>query len=189
MEQITKNIKIVMIHGNSGTTSNHYWFPSVKTELEALGIKVVANDLPDNTLARASIWLPFMKDELNIDKNTIIIGHSSGAIAAMRYAEKYSIYGSVLVASYYTDLGMESEKNSGYFDSPWDWGTISKNQNWIIQFASTDDPWIPISEPRYVHDKLNSQYHEFTNMGHFGGDYDKKTFPECVDAIKKLVKI
>lgn len=189
MEEITKKIKVVIIHGNNGTTSQQYWFPSVKAELEALGINVVAVDFPDNVLARASIWLPFMENELKVDKNTIIIGHSSGAIAAMRYAEKHPIYGSVLVGCYYTHLDIESEKNSGYFDSPWDWSAISKNQNWIIQFSSTDDPWIPISESRYVHDKLSTQYHEFNTMGHFGGDYDKKSFPECVEAIKKILKL
>lgn len=34
--------------------------------------------------ARESIWLPFMETELHCDEKTIIIGHSSGAIAAMR---------------------------------------------------------------------------------------------------------
>ena len=33
---------------------------------------------------RRSIWLPYMKDELKVDENTIIIGHSSGAVAAIR---------------------------------------------------------------------------------------------------------
>ena len=35
-------------------------------------------------LIRRSIWLPYMKDELKVDEQTIIIGHSSGACAAIR---------------------------------------------------------------------------------------------------------
>lgn len=35
--------------------------------------------------ARESIWLPFMEKELRCDEGTVIIGHSSGAAAAMRY--------------------------------------------------------------------------------------------------------
>jgi len=35
-------------------------------------------------VARESIWLPFMEKELQCDENTIIVGHSSGAEAAMR---------------------------------------------------------------------------------------------------------
>ena len=39
----------------------------------------------------SSIWLPFMKDELGVDENTIIIGHSSGACAAVRFAENHKV--------------------------------------------------------------------------------------------------
>ena len=39
----------------------------------------------------SSIWLPFMKDELGVDENTIIIGHSSGACAAVRFAETHKV--------------------------------------------------------------------------------------------------
>ena len=40
--------------------------------------------MPDPVTARRSIWLPFMKNELEVDSETIIIGHSSGACAAVR---------------------------------------------------------------------------------------------------------
>lgn len=42
--------------------------------------------LVDPVTARESKWLPFMKEQLKCDENTIIIGHSSGAEAAMRYS-------------------------------------------------------------------------------------------------------
>merc|ERR1719383_1676967 len=43
--------------------------------------------------ARKSIWLPFMKEELGVDDKTIIIGHSSGACAAVRFAEENKVFG------------------------------------------------------------------------------------------------
>lgn len=78
----------------------------------------------------------------------------------MRYAETNHIFGSVLVSAYHTDLGIRSERMSGYFDDPWDWQAIEDNQHWVAQFASTDDPFIPIEEARYVHEQLDSDYHE-----------------------------
>ena len=117
-----------------------------------------------------------------------LVGHSSGAIAAMRFAEQYEILGSVLVGAYYTDLGMEKEKLSGYFTRPFDWEKIRTNQKWIALFASTDDPWISIDHPRYMHSKLLCEYHEYNNQGHFGGDYFKPDFPELLCTILNNTK-
>ena len=107
----------------------------------------------------------------------------------MRLAEKQKIMGSVLVGAYHTDLGMESERKSGYFDRPWNWTDMKKNQKWTVLFASEDDPWIPISEPRFIHDTLNCEYHEFKDQGHFGGDYFKPDFPELTLSILNKVQI
>jgi len=177
-------INAILIHGNGGGRPTDNWLPYLKEELEKIGVRVLSPQFPDAELARASYWLPFLKDNLKADEQTMIIGHSSGAIAAMRYAETNRILGSVLVGAYHTDLGLENEKLSGYFDTPWNWEAIKKNQKWIIQFASTNDPWIPIAEAQFVRDRLKTEYHESGEQGHFGGDYYKKTFPEALEAIK-----
>ncbi len=176
-------IKVIFLPGNGGDGNTAYgWFTSVKNELEKVGCEVIAPTFPDGVMARGSYWLPFVEG-LGTDENTILVGHSSGAVAAMRYAENHKILGSVLVAPCYTDLGAESEKVSGYYDTPWDWEKIKENQNWIIQFASIDDPFIPIIEARHIHEQLGSDYHEL-NQGHF---YPQDTFPELVEAVKKYI--
>lgn len=180
-----KKIKVICIHGNGNSTPHDNWWPYLKRELEKIGLPVIARQFPDAPLARASYWLPFLKNELKADEHTILVGHSSGALAAMRFAETNKLLGSVLIAAMHTDLDIETERLSGYFDTPWNWHAIKNNQQWIVQCASTDDPWIPIHEPRFVHARLNSNYYEFNNQGHFGGDYDKKEFPELVKIIKK----
>ncbi len=181
-------IKVIFIHGNGGCSPNDNWFPYLKDELEKLGVTVIARQFPDAILARASHWLPFLKGVLKADEHTILVGHSSGALAAMRFAETNKLLGSVLVAAMHTDLGIETERLSGYYNAPWDWEAIKNNQQWIVQFSSTDDPWIPIAEPRFVHKQLNSEMYEFSNQGHFGGDRYKADFPELVEAIKKKLQ-
>ena len=180
--------KVILIPGNGGGSPRDNWFPAVKKELEAAGLKVIAEEFPDNQLARAEYWIPFLLNDLKADENTILIGHSSGAIAAMRIAEKQRILGSVLVGAYHTDLNMETEKQSGYFNSVWDWKSIKDNQQWTILFASQNDPWISVEEPRYIHSQLDCEYHEYKNDGHFGGDYFKPTFPELSHAIIRNLK-
>jgi uncharacterized protein len=181
-------IKVIFIPGNGGGSPKDNWFPSVKNELESVGLTVISEEFPDNDLARASFWIPFLLNDLQADQNTILVGHSSGAMAAMRLAEQHIILGSVLVGAYYTDLDMEKEKLSGYFDAPWSWENIRNNQSWITLFASQDDPWVPIHHPCYIHQQLNCEYHEYKNEGHFGGDYEKLTFPELSHAIIRNIK-
>lgn len=181
--------KVVFIHGNGGGSNKDNWFPYLKQELTKLGLKVLDQDFPDADLARQNYWLPFLKNTLKADEDTIIIGHSSGAVAAMRFAEQTKLLGTVLVGACYTDLGDEKEKASGYYQNPWNWQSIKDNQKWIIQFASIDDPWIPIEEARFIHSQLDSEYYEYTNQGHFGGDREKKTFPEIVKIIKTKLKL
>lgn len=177
-------VKVIMIHGNGGGNGSLHWFPWVKQELEKLGIEVLSPDFPDPIEAKSSVWLPFI-ESLGADESTILIGHSSGALAAMRYAEDHNILGSVLVGAAHTDLGEESERISGYFDTPWQWDKIKQNQKWIIQFHSTDDPYIPIEEARLIHEKLDTKYQEFTDQGHFGNfDHAKMEFPELLKAIQ-----
>lgn len=177
-------IKAIFIPGNGGGGPTDNWFPYLKRELLRLGIKVIAEEFPDNHLARATFWLPHIK-KLGADEKTILIGHSSGAIASMRYAEEHRILGSVLVGAYHTDLGIDAEKQSGYFDRPWNFQAIKENQQWIAVFAGKNDPWIPVEEARYLNEQLDSHYFEFPAGGHFGGDYYKESFPEIVTFIKE----
>ncbi len=181
METFTKAI---LIPGNGGARPIDAWFPYAQKELAGLNIEVINKQFPDPLLARAEYWLPFIK-QLGADERTILIGHSSGAEAAMRYGETNKILGSVLVGACYTDLGDQNEKLSGYYSHPWDWSAIKNNQQWIIQFASTDDPFIPIEEARHVSEQLQNEYFEYTDRGHFMAP----AFPELINAIKsKLTK-
>lgn len=180
-------LKAILIPGNGGGSPNDHWFPYLERELPKLGVAVINKQFPDAVLARAEYWLPFIK-ELGATGDTIIIGHSSGAVAAMRFAEKNEIFGSVLVGVCYTDLGDENEKKSGYYNQPWNWTAIRNHQKWIIQFASADDPFIPIEEARTIHQNLNTDYHEYTDQGHFGHSANPRLeFPELIEALKRKI--
>ena len=176
--------KVVIIHGNGGCTNQMGWYPWLKAELEKQNIKVLAPTMPDNIEAKASIWLPYMRDVLQCDQETIIVGHSSGAVAAMRYAEQYQLLGSVLIGACYTDLGFPSEKLSGYYNAPWQWEKIKANQQFISLFASTDDPYIPVKEAHYIQEHLACDYHEYKNQGHFVGI----TIPDICELIIEKLK-
>jgi predicted alpha/beta hydrolase family esterase len=55
--------------------------------------EVVLKDMPDPMGAKESIWIPFMLNQLRVDESTIVVGHSSGAVAAMRLLETTKLLG------------------------------------------------------------------------------------------------
>ena len=179
-------MKVILVHGNGGSTAGDIWLPWLERELAALGLEVINRTFPDNVKARARFWLPFL-EELGAGADTILIGHSSGAVAAMRYAETHQLAGSVLVGVCYTDLGDEGEAASGYYGTAWQWQRIRENQPWIGVFNSRDDPHIPIAEARHVAAQLRCSYFEFADRGHF---VDAREFPEVVTYVRRqLLKL
>ena len=182
--------RVVLLHGNGDSRGTDNWFPYIRTELEKLGHRVDAPDLPDPVQARSKYWLPYFKDVLKIGPDDIVVGHSSGALAILKYAVENQIGASVLVGTYYTDLGYDDEKASGYFDTPWQWDKIKSNQQWTAIFASPDDPYIPIKEPKYICDQLCSTYFELPGRGHFGGlNNPMLEFPELLKFLKQKLTV
>jgi len=180
-------MKAIIIPGNGNTDITENWFQNVKNGLQKLGLDVIAENMPDPGLARKEYWLPFIKEKLSTE-DAILIGHSSGAVATLRYLEENKAQLAILVGVCYTDLGDEDEKKSGYYDEPWEWGEIKNNAKKIVIFASKNDPYIPISEARYIKDKLDAEYHEYNDEGHFGSDVNKTEFPEIITVVKKFIK-
>ena len=173
--------KAILIHGNGGCEAGDIWLPWVEHELSALGLDVINETFPDNVKARASIWLPHL-ETLGADERTVLIGHSSGAVAAMRYAETHRLAGSILVGVCHTHLGDEFEKVSGYYDTPWQWQQIRESQPWVAIFSSSDDPHIPIAEPRFIAAQLRCSHYEFSDRGHF---VEQRQFPEVVNVVRR----
>ncbi len=177
-------MKAILIHGNGGCTAADHWLPWLERQLTALGVDVINHTFPDNVKARAEVWLPYL-ESLDADEETILVGHSSGAVAAMRFAETHRLLGSVLVSVCHTDLGDAFEAASGYYREAWQWDRIRDNQQWIGIFHSTDDPLIPIAEARYVAKQLKGSYFEFPDRGHFN---NSREFPEARDYLRRQLR-
>jgi len=137
---------------------------------------------PDEAYERT--WLPFMRNQLGVDDHTIVVGHSSGAEAAMRLCEDTKVKGIVLVSACHSDGGMESEAISGYYNRPWQWQRIKENAGWIVQLHSTNDKLVPVAEGREVAKQLGSECVEHKNKGH----YLKHTMPEVVEVLERKRK-
>ena len=166
-------MKVILIPGmgcHPVLQSNWYnWFAS-ELALRPKVTEPIVSDFPDPYSCRESVWVPYIENTLGpLDENTILVGHSSGACAAMRILEKIGknnnsnndsnlnqkqIAGAILVATAYTDGGDEREKASEYFDREWDWNAVRKGAKQIHIFHSDDDHLIPVQEARFISNAL-----------------------------------
>ena len=196
MSLSSSGLKVIIVSGNGCTrpirTCNWYgWMQDQLTESNLFS-DVILQNMPDPVEAKESIWIPHIINNLGADANTIIIGHSSGAEACLRLLEKNKLYGAVLVSACHTDLGMASEKISGYYSRPWDWSSIKNNAGdfGILQLHSTDDPFIPIHEADHVASSLklnNNEYIKYNDRSHFFDENAIKELPlMIINKVKQL---
>ncbi|KAI8469047.1 MAG: putative hydrolase rbbp9 [Monoraphidium minutum] len=181
-----KPVRVVIVPGNGpGSVFQANFYGWLQQRLhKPPAITCVLRNMPDPVGARESVWLPFMRGELGCGADTVVVGHSSGAAAAMRLAEETRVAGLVLVSAYTTDQGDDLEARSGYFNRPWEWSKIRGNAGFVVQFGSTDDPFLPWSEQQEVADGLGAELHKFEDRGHFMNS----RFPELAAALAPRLK-
>ncbi|CAM9266113.1 unnamed protein product [Chrysoparadoxa australica] len=154
--------RVLMIPGNGcgGDIRPYNFYGWMEQELATAGHHCVVPEggMPDPLRARRSIWLPYIHDVMKCDEHSVVVGHSSGAVAALRLVEECKVHGLVIVAAYDDPLGDDLEQASGYFDDPtFDWDKIISNADWILQFAGERDTLVPISVQRRVGEALKQQ--------------------------------
>ncbi len=163
-------MKVVILPGNGCTpVRKHNFYAHLEQFLKKHNIDVKLQNMPDPYLAKESIWIPFCLNDMQCDKNTILVGHSSGAECAMRFMEKYPCAACFLVSPCVTDMGDSTEKASGYYDRPWLWDKMRENCKYIVQYGSKDDHLVPFdTEQKTVHDNLQpKEWKIFDTYGHF----------------------
>ena len=192
--------KVVLIPGNGCThieASNWYLYMQQQLQASKLFSEVKMHNMPDPFEAKRELWLPFIKEELihpHDSSNTIVVGHSSGAVASMRLLEDTELLGCVLVSACHSDLGEQNEKISGYYPgykegkedpNPWLFHKMKENSKWILQYHSSDDPFIPRAEADFVAAAIGSEYTCYDDKSHFFNDQD--VVPIIEDIKKKVM--
>eukprot|EP00300_Choanocystis_sp_HF-7_P033886 c46322_g1_i1.p1 GENE.c46322_g1_i1~~c46322_g1_i1.p1 ORF type:complete len:206 (+),score=39.09 c46322_g1_i1:3-620(+) len=192
LEEMSSETNVIILPGNGcGNVHSSNWYKWLHDRIIAEGFPVrvvLPRYMPDPNVARETVWIPYIKETLGANEHSIVIGHSSGAEAIMRLLgggipgneNGTKVKGAVLVAACYTDLDNDNERASGYYSREWNWETIRNHADWIVQYHSTDDPFIPIDEARHVAQNLRTEYHEFEDHSHFF-----EPFEHIVDVLRE----
>lgn len=172
-----------------GTGNNHTgnWFPWLQKELEKKGYKVWTPDLPNSNKPNINKYNQYIFSQWKFDKDSIIVGHSSGAVAILgilaNLQSKIVINKAILVAGFTDNLGMK--EFDGLFLSAFDWGKIKNKARKFVIFHSDNDPYIPLSYGKKLSDFLNAKLILMREQGHFnlekGPEYKK--FPVLLKQI------
>lgn len=193
---MARNVVIVPGNGSGCAAANFY--PWLAAELRALGHTVSLQEMPDPDVAREAVWLPFIRGTLGAGAGTVLVGHSSGACAAVRLAETDALFAVVAVSLTPDDLGSANERASGYYSRPWEWAKVRANVAHVVQFASDDDPFIPLALMHQARDGFAAagaappaaaagtfEYVELRNKSHFFSRKQPEILAKVVELLGK----
>ena len=173
-----------------GTANNHTgnWFPWLKKELEKIGYEVWVPDLPGSERPNVERYTKFLLSKGWDFSNSLIIGHSAGAVEVLdllqHLPEESKVNTAIMVAVFKGGLGWEALQDLEGIQ--FDFAKIKTKADKFIVIHSDDDPHCPIEGARDIASKLGSEMKEFHGMKHFsiGTDSRFTEFPELLEIIK-----
>ncbi|MFH1200901.1 MAG: class I tRNA ligase family protein, partial [bacterium] len=183
------NIKnnYVLLHGYNGTPEGIF-FPWLKKELEKVNFKYQAPILPNPSNPTEEEQVNFVLKNCKFDSNTILLGHSLGAVVAMKVLEKLDkkIAGLVLVGGFvehnFKDRPRPFDKT---FKWKFDFNKIKKQVGFVRILSDLADYAVPIEQGRILAKKLNGTLIEKTGeKPHFTNDKEPLILKNLVSNIK-----
>ena len=182
----------ILLHGTLANSSSN-WLQWLKAELEQKGFKVWVPDLPNTELPSLIEWTDYIIGNcpFDIDSNTTLIGHSSGAVAVLILAQSLTHkIKQIISVGVYKDLDYLHEvvkfhANDRFFDIPFNFEKMKQNCDNIVFIHSDDDPYCPLTHAEYLAGKTGGKLIVIPRQGHFNmeksPDYNK--FPALLEYV------
>jgi hypothetical protein len=161
--------KALILHCWYGDPQSN-WYPWLKIELEKIGYQVFVPDLPTmkTDLPDMNLQLKTINNTVEIDENTLIIGHSLGSVLALRLGEKLKIGKMILFSGWdFDDLTSEHQK---FWPNKINHQLIKDNVYDITCITSNNDPYFSAFQTEEMSKRLNAKFILIKNAGHFTKD-------------------
>jgi len=177
----------IILHGTLGSPGGN-WFAWLKDELERQGLEVWLPALPHPEQPSLRAWSNFVRKHcpFPIDSQTLVVGHSSGAILALILAQENPVpIGKIAAVSVFHDNSLNWEPNAQLFDVPFQWKPIRKNAQKLLFIHSGDDPYVPLEQARFVADSCRAKIVIIPGQGHFNLEKSKNywRFPKLLELL------
>ncbi len=189
--------KVYIVHGWDGSPDEPL-FKWLDKELTLKGYEVFRVAMPTPETPIIETWVERLQESINLDSETILVGHSVGCQAIMRYLETLSeesrIDGVVLLAPWMkldqTTIEEEGEEVVE-IARPWMETAINFNKvkliaGKIIAIFSDNDDFVELSQKDFFEEKLNAQTIVEHEKGHFSPAENISELPSALESILSL---
>ena len=178
-------MRIILIHGfNANPEMNFH--PWLRDELHQAGFDVLAPELPFSGEPELFEWLKAMEEQVGrIEADDIILGHSLGAVMALRYLEAAEMTGTpralILVAAPWTHKRKEMQS---FFMSDFDADVLMWKAREFIVVHSKDDKLVPFNHAEKYKEILRGKLLARDREDHYMG----QEYPVLLQLINKLAE-
>lgn len=184
----------LILHGTDGYPTEN-WFDWLRQELEKIGYQASVPQLPHADRPNIDRYNQYLLTKTPPNRNfrfneeTILIGHSSGAVAILGLLQTLPDEAAVdtcyLVGAFKDDLGWDVL--SELFVTPFDFAKIKTKVKKFVFIHSDNDPYCPLEHAQFLAKELAGQLIVRAGQKHFsvgtmGEEY--RQFPFLLDLIK-----
>jgi predicted alpha/beta hydrolase family esterase len=182
---------VLILHGTQADSKSN-WFTWLKEELDKRGFKTWLPDLPNSNLPSLTGINKFIfsNKDWEFNSDSIIVGHSSGAIAILSILSELPssvVLDECILVSYFTEgsSGGKWELNAKLFDYDFDFARISKHAKKFIIVHSGNDPYAPLEDAKALAEKLGGELIIKKDQGHFNLEKspEYRQFPDLLNLI------
>ncbi len=182
------NLKNAIIVHGWGADSQSNWFPWLAEELRKRGFSVQTPDFPNTNFPKLSGWLKYFEENVTINNDTILIGHSLGAPFILRLLEKFpeaqKIKAAFLVSGFERPLGFPETEN--FVDKPFDWEKIKKGCEKFVVIHSDNDPYVPLPIGKDLAKSLRVEPIIEHAAGHINAPGGYLSYPKLLNLILEI---
>jgi len=169
--------KVLILHGWFATPKND-WYPWVKKQLELKGYDVFTPQLADKDKPTFGRWKQCALRSSFLDKDTIVIGHSLGAILGLKLAEEYRFLKLITVSGW--DFWDLTPEHKTFFKTLINHKKIMKNVSKRVVIHSDNDPFVTATIAEEFSKRLRAKFVLIPGKGHFIEKNGVVRFPELL---------
>lgn len=180
-------VKVFIIHGYTASPQAN-WFPWLATRLEEQRVQVTVLAMPDPHTPAPAAWDAYLAQRIGeADGSTILVGHSLGCIAALRYLHQQTAthhLGGVLLVSGFDEPLATLPELTPFVAQSLPLAELRARLHHCALIASMDDAIVPQPYSARLAQRLQAPLHLIEQGGHF---LDREGFTELPLAYEQVM--